>query len=236
MSTNRFASLYLDDEDEVPSCEQLPSLPTTLSIQKEDEKPAFVATQSRTWSKDDASPDTVRDWNLEPTRKFRQSFSRGYSFHDDGVSKFVPLKSYAFEDESSTKDSVRPNTPVNEKKPQMIVCRGCEGEHWTQGCATKNKGRKHSPLNPSPKAADSPKVNVQSQEEFPTLSDYQRPQTPPYPPDDGDYPTLAERMRRSIAKEAEAKATFKPIEPMETFEMISVIPMRTNLNGNFTLS
>jgi hypothetical protein len=225
MSKNRFASLYLDDDDESPSCGPLISLPPPLPLPPipipiTEEKPAFVPTQPRTWSKDEATPDTTRDWNMEPKRKFRQPFSRGYAFQEDGVSKFIPLKSYAFEDESAAGgDSVRPNTPIDEK------IRHSHTSRYPRGDDLKFAVRKSSPLNPSPK------VDVQSQDEFPKLSDYNRPTTPPYPPDDGDYPTLAERMKRLIKKEEEAK--FNSIEPMETFEMISVIPMRTNLSGNF---
>jgi len=138
------------------------------------------------------------------------------------VSKFIPLKSYAFEDEPAGEDSVRSNTPIDERVKQSHTSR------YPRGDDLKFAVRKSSPLNPSPK------VDVQSQEEFPKLSEYNRPTTPPYPPDDGDYPTLAERMKRLIQKEEEAKVN--PIEPMETFEMISVIPMRTNLSGKFPLS
>jgi hypothetical protein len=236
MSKNRFASLYLDDEDESM---QPPPVVSVIPHPVPEQKPAFVASRPRTWSKDEGTPETKRDWNLEEKRKYRQPFSRGYAFQDDAVSKFTPLKSYAFQDEPATEeDSVRPNTPVEEKRPQLIVCRRCGGEHWTLGCSAKQSVRKTSSLNLSPKIAPTQKLDVQSQEEFPKLSDYQRPQTPPYPPDDGDYPTLAERMKRSIEKElqAEAEARFKPIDPMETFEMTSVIPMRTNLSGKFTLS
>lgn len=231
MSKNRFASLYLDDEDEPRSSPVVSVIPHPIP----DQKPAFVASRPRTWSKDEGAPETKRDWNLEEKRKFRQPFSRGYAFQDDAVSKFTPLKSYAFQDEE---DSVRPNTPV-EAAGQVYNSRRSHGDRLRSGSPVKQSLRKNSSLNLSPKAAPTQKVDVQSQEEFPKLSDYQRPHTPPYPPDDGDYPTLAERMRRSIEKELEAEAAaarFRPIDPMETFEMISVIPMRTNLSGKFTLS
>jgi hypothetical protein len=222
MSKNRFASLYLDDDDEPQSSSRAPPVGKDV-ISIPEEKPAFVPTQPRTWSKDEVAPDTTRDWNMEAKRKYRQPFSRGYAFQDDGVSKFIPLKSYAFEDDPvSGEDSLRPNTPVDEKIRHSHTSRNPRGDDL------KYAVRKNSPLNPSPK------VDVQSQEEFPRLSDYNRPHTPPYPPDDGDYPTLAERMKRLIQKEEEAK--FNPIEPMETFEMVSVIPMRTNLSGKFPLS
>jgi hypothetical protein len=227
MSKNRFASLYLDDEDELMSP---PPVVSIIPHPIPEQKPAFVASRQRTWSKDEAAPETKRDWNLEEKRKFRQPFSRGYAFQDDAVSKFTPLKSYAFQDEE---DSVRPNTPVEEKTGQVYNSRRSYGDSLRSKSPMKQSLRKNSSLNLSPK------VDVQSQEEFPRLSDYNRPHTPPYPPDDGDYPTLAERMRRSIEKELEAEAAaarFKPIDPMETFEMVSVIPMRTNLSGKFPLS
>ena len=227
MSKNRFASLYLDDEDELMSP---PPVVSIIPHPIPEQMPAFVASRQRTWSKDEAAPETKRDWNLEEKRKFRQPFSRGYAFQDDAVSKFTPLKSYAFQDEE---DSVRPNTPVEEKTGQVYNSRRSYGDSLRSKSPMKQSLRKNSSLNLSPK------VDVQSQEEFPRLSDYNRPHTPPYPPDDGDYPTLAERMRRSIEKELEAEAAaarFKPIDPMETFEMVSVIPMRTNLSGKFPLS
>lgn len=236
MSKNRFASLYLDDEDSSPPPQVVSIIPQPVPEQK----PTFVPSKPRTWSKDEAVPETKRDWNLEEKRKYRQPFSRGYAFQDDVVSKFTPLKSYAFKDESATEeDSVRPNTPIDERTFHAYNSRRSHGDSLRSRSPTKQSVRKNSSLNPSPKAAPSQKVDVQSQQEFPKLSDYQRPHTPPYPPDDGDYPTLAERMRRSIEKELEAEAAaarFRPIDPMETFEMISVIPMRTNLSGKFTLS
>lgn len=231
MSKNRFASLYLDEDDSSPP----PPVVSIIPHPVPEQKPAFVASRPRTWSKDEAVPETKRDWNLEEKRKYRQPFSRGYAFQDDAVSKFTPLKSYAFQDEG---DSVRPNTPV-EAAGQVYNSRRSHEDRLRSGSPTKQSVRKNSSLNLSPKAAPTQKIDVQSQEEFPKLSDYQRPHTPPYPPDDGDYPTLAERMRRSIEKELEAEAEaarFKPINPMETFEMVSVIPMRTNLGGKFSLS
>lgn len=71
---------------------------------------------------------------------------------------------------------------------------------------------------------------VVSEEEFPTLSDYVRPMTPPYPPDDGWYPTLAERIRVAMERKEAPK-----VEDKKVFNMDTVIPMPTRVNTTLHL-
>lgn len=214
MSSNRFAMLSMDDDDEDG---QMTTNPPPVVAQV----PPIVVQKPST------KPEQQRTWNIDKSRRFRQPFSRGYAFHDEEKPTFTPLKAYAFQDDDSSKESVKHTSPVEApvslpERPRVVQCRKCEGEHWTLSC-TKNAPVK---TNPSPEF-----VVVQSDEQFPKLSDYMRPQTPPYPPDDGDYPTLAERVKRSIEKDD----SFKPIEPVQTIEMMTVIPMRSTLIGKLPI-
>jgi hypothetical protein len=66
--------------------------------------------------------------------------------------------------------------------------------------------------------------------EFPKLSEYQAPMTPPYGPCDIAIPTLAERIKHAM--EEKHLSQREEINEGDTLEMYSVIPMKTNLSGS----
>lgn len=83
----------------------------------------------------------------------------------------------------------------------------------------------------SPPAQDTKKPTTpESPEEFPKLSDYEGPMTPPYPPSDSPILTFADRIKQAM----EQKNLFQQEEEKEQqrLEMYSVIPMKTNLSGS----
>jgi hypothetical protein len=87
-----------------------------------------------------------------------------------------------------------------------------------------------------PTVVTPPPVDMVKEEDFPKLSDYNRPQTPPYPPDDGWYPTLAERVRLAIQRsdEESARMAYEQTEK-KVINMDTVIPMPTRLAKNLTI-
>lgn len=153
-------------------------------------------------TKDDKNPKNIRQWNMEK-RRFNKPFARGYAFHDERKKQvFVPLKTYAFQDDET-------KTPLPSLSP--VPSANAEVKKTT------------TPVEPE--------IEVVSQVDFPKLSEYERPRSPPYPPDDREYPTLAERLKRAIEKEA----SFVPVDRVPTMEMVSVIPVRTKFSSNLSI-
>lgn len=162
--------------------------------------PVPVAVAPRTWSLQEGKPERTRDWNLESEKNpsKRGPFSR-YAFRDDNhPSRIRPPRTYAFRDDSPPPETQKPVTPVT-------PC--------------------YAPPSPVPPPVEEMKL---SEEEFPKLTDHIRPMTPPYPPDDGYYPTLAQRIRDAMEKKAEEPS----MTDKKTINMDTVIPMPTRLSKN----
>lgn len=85
----------------------------------------------------------------------------------------------------------------------------------------------------SPPAQDTKKPTTPEPlvlEDFPKLSEYEGPKTPPYPPSDSPILTLADRIKDAI--ERTHSSTLEEEATQETLNMYSVIPMKTNLSGS----
>jgi hypothetical protein len=67
-------------------------------------------------------------------------------------------------------------------------------------------------------------------EEFPKLSDYEGPRTPPYAPSDSPILTFANRVKQAI--EQNTMVQLEEEKEQQRLEMFSVIPMKTNLTGS----
>lgn len=158
-------------------------------------------TSSRNWNLDESRPTEIREWNLEKTSSRRRGpFSR-YAFRDEERPKVAAPRGYGFRDESPPREAKKPNSPSSPVSPH--------------------------PLPPLP---PSPPLPTNTLSEFPKLSEYNRPCTPPYPPDDGWYPTLAERVKLAMERqEIQAKTETKVIG------MDTVIPMPVRLNKNLSI-
>jgi hypothetical protein len=199
---NRFAMLSMDDD----SGDELQQI---SKVEHVEQAPVVVPVlverpdATRKWNLHQAEPSEKREWNIERTNPIRRMgpFSR-YAFRDEDRSRPPPrLHRYAFRDESPPAESKKPVTPVYESLVKTPT---------------------YPPMEEPVALKD---------EEFPKLSDYTRPMTPPYPPDDGYYPTLAERVKNSI----ERKETAESKEEKRTFTMDTMIPLSTGFIKNILL-
>jgi hypothetical protein len=197
---NRFALLNMDDDDLEKEQEMVQQVQGAVTVPvpvpiEETTKPV------RHWHLNEGRPDNVREWNIDRTKPPKRNgpFSR-YAFRDDEKSRpYIPRK-YAFHDESPPPESIKPVSPI----PTMTVV--------------------PPPLFSNSVTPPPDDLKITNQEDFPKLSDYMRPTTPPYPPDDGWYPTLAERIKKAMENQEEVKSSEKKVINMDT-----VIPMPTRL-------
>jgi len=203
---NRFAMLSMDDDS------------SDAEIQKEslvEQPPVMVPLPveqprpdvTRKWTLQDGKPERTREWNLD-TEKTKGSGKRG------------PFSRYAFRDDTHG-PRIRP--------PRTYAFR--------DDSPPPESLKPVSPVTPKyPTVVTPPLVDVSKEEDFPKLSDYNRPQTPPYPPDDGYYPTLAERVRIAIQRSDEdsARMAYEQTEK-KVINMDTVIPMPTRLSKNLVI-
>lgn len=168
--------------------------------------PLPAPTATRKWAVQEGRPETTRQWNLEAEKtKHKRGPFSRYAFRDEDHARTRMPRAYAFHDDDSP--SPESQKPVSPVSPQY------------------------------PSAIPLPPVAVDSlkQEDFPKLSDHVRPQTPPYPPDDGWYPTLAERIRVSIER-SEEEARFKEEQSQKrVINMDTLIPMPTKISKNLPI-
>lgn len=203
---NRFAMLSMDDDDDEnypPALSPTPApTPAPTSPGLPPNPSSSDPTVRRKWNLDEGRPETIREWHLEGSKpRGRRGPFSRYAFHDDDNSKSRLPKTYAFRDESPPAETKKPVTP--------------------EPSATNFK-----PI--APLTTDKKSV---AEEDFPKLSDYVRPTTPPYPPDDGWYPTLAERIRVAM----ERKENSAKVEDKKVFTMDYVIPMPTRVGATISL-
>ena len=197
MSNNRFAMLSMDDDNSDGETTKKLVVPEE---KKKEPEPVNVREKDRQTEKE-------RTWNIlegkpENTRQWNL----------EGHGKRTPFSRYAFRDEDYTKHRAprtygfRDDSPPHEKKKYV------------------------SPVSPHyPTAITPPLIETSiglTTDNFPTLSDYNRPQTPPYPPDDGWYPTLAQRIRVAMERK---EAELPEISSKKVINMDLVIPMPTRL-------
>ena len=160
----------------------------------------------RTWNLKDGRPSEVRDWNVDTgTHRHR----RGGLF-----------SRYAF------KDDMKPKV-VGDRPPRQYAFREDSPPPESLKPVTPN-----APATPPYYGTPPPPPALP--EEFPALSDYQRPQTPPYPPDDGWYPSLAERVKIAMEKQ-EIQDKSAAAAERRVINMDSVIPISTVLAKNIVI-
>ena len=162
---------------------------------------------TRKWTLHDGKPERTREWNLEVEKK-KTYGKRG------------PFSRYAFRDDNHI-SHIRP--------PRAYAFRDDSPPRETVKPVT--------PVTPNHASVGKPSgVDVSKEEQFPRLSDYSPPHTPPYPPDDGYYPTLAERVRFAMQRSDEdsARVAYEQSEK-KVINMDTVIPMPTRLSKNIIL-
>ncbi len=162
---------------------------------------------TRKWTLQEGKPERTRDWNLD-TEKDKQKGKRG------------PFSRYAFREDTHG-SRIRP--------PRTYAFR--------DDSPPPESLKPVSPVTPQyPTVVTPPPVDVSKEEDFPKLSDYNRPQTPPYPPDDGWYPTLAERVRIAMVRSDEESARLAEEKSQKkVISMDTVIPMPTRLSTNLNI-
>jgi hypothetical protein len=168
--------------------------------------PLPVTQATRKWGVQEGRPDTTRQWNLEK---------------EATKSKRGPFSRYAFRDEDHARARI----------PRTYAFRDDSPSPETRKTVSPVTPQYPSAVTPPPVVVDSMK-----EEDFPKLSDYMRPQTPPYPPDDGWYPTLAERVRISIERSEEESVRLAEQQAQKkVINMDTVIPMPTKISKNLPI-
>ncbi len=207
MNANRFALLSMDDEDEVDnSTSQEPNVIHVEQPPITIPLPLPEPKAIRKWGVQEGRPVNTRQWNLEDEK---------------GKSKRGPFSRYAFRDEDHAKS----------RAPRVYAFRDDSPSPETRKTVSPVTPQYPSAVTPPPLTVDSLK-----EEDFPKLSDHVRPQTPPYPPDDGWYPTLAERVRISIQRTDEESARLAEQQAQKkVINMDTVIPMPTKISKNLVI-
>lgn len=219
---NPFAMLSMDDTSsdsdaqEETRVEQAPVV-VPMPVKK-------AAAPLRTWSE---KPVEVRDWNLQELghRRRKGPFAR-YAFRDEERPKVGIPRQYAFQDESPPETAVQ--TQIASPSVPVTVA-----PHTTTPIVEDYPP--YAPITPPnlPGAVPSPDEKLSSQD-YPKLTDYERPTTPPFPPDDRFYPTMAQRIKMAMERKVpdESKVTDVKTHDKKTFHMNTVIPMPTRISDH----
>jgi hypothetical protein len=209
MNANRFAMLSMDDDelDEQDNpVAQVHGEPKMVYV----EQPPITAPVPVTHA--------PRKWSVQ---EGRPDVTRQWNLDTEKPkNKRGPFSRYAFRDEDHARARV----------PRTYAFRDEESP-------SPEAQKPVTPVTPQyPTAFTPPPVDVAKEEDFPKLSEYMRPQTPPYPPDDGWYPTLAERVRLAIQRSDEEAAHVADQEAKKkVINMDTVIPMPTHLSKNLPI-
>lgn len=155
-----------------------------------------------------AKKDAVRVWDF---KEETLSEKREWNLETRSKKKHSPFSRYAFREE---------------ERPKLTVPRSYAFRDDSPPPETQKTTSPASPQHPP-----SHTITPPPPEEFPKLSDYERPQSPPYPPDDGWYPTLAERVRLAM----ERKELQEKMGETKVISMDTTIPIQTRLFKKLSL-